>query len=80
MKKILFFETYEFTGATRVTHTLAKTAKQKYEVAFALVGERVREDIESAIIKEQPDILFSSFILINPDVSGHFRPYCVPYI
>lgn len=68
MQKILFFETYEFTGATRVTRTLAKAAKQKYEVAFAKVGECVREDIESAIVKEQPDILFSSFIQINPEV------------
>ena len=44
MKKILFFETYEFTGATRVTHTLAKAAKKEYEVAFAKVGENVRKD------------------------------------
>ncbi len=68
MKKILFFETNEFTGATRVTRTLAKAAKQKYEVALVQVGESVREDIESAIEKEQPDILFSSFIQINPEV------------
>ncbi len=68
MKKILFFETNEFTGATRVTRTLAKAAKQKYKVAFAKVGEFIREDIESAIDKEQPDILFSSFIQINPEV------------
>lgn len=68
MKKILFFETNEFTGATRVTRTLAKAAKQKYEVAFAKVGESVRVDIESSIEKEQPDILFSSFIQINPEV------------
>lgn len=68
MKKILFFETSEFTGATRVTRTLAKAAQKKYEVAFALVGKRIREDIESAIVKEQPDILFSSFIQINPEV------------
>lgn len=68
MKKILFFETNEFTGATRVTRTLAKAAKQKYEVAFARVGENAKEDIESAIEKEQPDILFSSFTSINPDV------------
>lgn len=68
MKKILFFETSEFTGATRVTRILAKAAKQKYEVPFAKVGESVKEDIESAIVKEQPDILFSSFIKINPEV------------
>ncbi len=68
MKKILFFETKEFTGATRVTRTLAKVTKDKYEVAFAQVGEHVKEDIESAICREHPDILFCSFILINPDV------------
>jgi len=68
MKKILFFETSEFTGATRVTRTLAKAAQKKHEVAFAQVGENVKENIESAIIKEQPDILFSSFIQINPEV------------
>lgn len=68
MKKILFFETNEFTGATRVTRTLAKAAKQNYEVAFAQVGASVKEDIESAIEKEQPDILSSSFIQINPEV------------
>lgn len=68
MKKILFFETQEFTGATRVTRTLAKAAKNKYEVAFAKVGESVREDIESAIEREHPDLLFSSFIQINPKV------------
>lgn len=68
MKKILFFETHEFTGATRVTRTLAKAATKEYEVAFAQVGENVREDIESAIEKERPDILFSSFAEINPRV------------
>lgn len=68
MKKILFFETLEFTGATRVTRTLAKAATKDYEVAFAQVGDNVREDIESAIERERPDILFSSFIEINPRV------------
>ena len=68
MKKILFFETKEFTGATRVTRTMAKAASKEYEVAFAQVGIKVKEDIETAIEKEKPDILFSSFIRINPDV------------
>lgn len=68
MKKILFFETQEFTGATRVTRTLVKMARKEYEVALSQVGDKVREDIESAIEKERPDILFSSFIKINPDV------------
>lgn len=68
MKKILFFETNVFTGATRVTRTLAKAAKENYQVAFARVGDNVKEDIESAIEEENPDILFSSFITINPEV------------
>lgn len=68
MKKILFFEVNEFTGATRVTRTLLKEAKIHYEVAIALVGNQIIEDIESAIAVEKPDTLFSSFIKINPDV------------
>lgn len=68
MKKVLFFETKEFTGATRVTRTLAKAAMKEYEVAFAQVGDNVREDIESSIARERPDILFSSFVDINPKV------------
>lgn len=68
MKKILFFETSEFTGATRVTRTLAKLARRDYDVALAKVGLNVREDIESSIEIEKPDILFSSFVLINSEV------------
>lgn len=68
MQKILFFETKEFTGATRVTRTLAKAAPKEYVIAFATVGDNVKKDIESAIAREKPDILFSSFIHINPDV------------
>lgn len=68
MQKILFFETLVFTGATRVTRILAKAATKEYEVAFAQVGESIREDIESAINRERPDILFSSFVDINPKV------------
>lgn len=68
MKKILFFETNEFTGATRVTRTLAKAAAKDYNVAFATVGENVNKEIESAILRESPDILFSSFVTINPNV------------
>ena len=37
-------------------------------MAFVKLGESVKEDIESAIEQEQPDILFSSFIQINPEV------------
>lgn len=68
MLKILFFETEEYTGATRVTRTLAKAAEKKFLVAFARVGDNVNEDIETAIEAEKPDLLFSSFIKLNPDV------------
>lgn len=68
MKKILFFETSSFTGATRVTHILAKSAKRRYDVSIAQVGDNYGKDIEFAIEKEHPDILFSSFIQINPEV------------
>lgn len=68
MKKILFFETNNFTGATRVTRTLAKAAKRDYVVAVAKVGFNVREEIESSIELEIPDILFSSFVQINSEV------------
>lgn len=64
----MFFETAEFTGATRITRTLAKAAKQKYKVAFAKLGDNLKEDVESAIEAENPDILFSSFIKINPEI------------
>lgn len=64
----MFFETAEFTGATRVTRTLAKAAKQKYEVAFARVGKNIKEDIELSIQNEKPNIIFSSFVKINPEV------------
>lgn len=68
MKKILFLENDVFTGATRVTRTLAKFAKQKYEVAFAKVGNNIKEDIELSIQNEKPNIIFSSFVKINPEV------------
>lgn len=68
MNKILFFETTEFSGATRVTRTFAKATRKRFQVAFAKVGTNVREEIESAIESEKPDILFSSFISINSEV------------
>lgn len=71
MKKILFFETPVFTGATRVTRTIAKTLQDRYEVAFAIVDPNIdylKDDIEEKIKKEHPQIIFSSFVSINPDV------------
>ncbi len=71
MKKILFFETPVFTGATRVTRTIAKTLQGRYEVAFAIVdpnGDDLKGEIEEKINREYPQILFSSFVTINPEV------------
>lgn len=71
MKKILFFETPVFTGATRVTRTIAKMLQGRYEVAFAIVApdnDNLKGEIEEKINKEHPHILFSSFVSINPEV------------
>lgn len=71
MKQILFFETPVFTGATRVTRTIAKTLQGRYEVAFAIVdpnNDDLKGAIEEAIRKNHPQILFSSFVSINPEV------------
>lgn len=71
MKKILFFETPEFTGATRVTRTIAKILQEKYEVAFTVIDpntNNLREKIANLIEKNKPEILFSSFVSINPEV------------
>jgi len=71
LKKILFFETPVFTGATRVTRTIAKTLQSRYEVAFAIVDPNnydLKEEINNLIKKNDPQILFSSFVSINPGV------------
>lgn len=70
MKNILFFEIPEFTGATRVTRTIAKRIRGHFETRMVVIYNKtnVREEIKEAIAKEEPDILFSSFSSINPDV------------
>lgn len=70
MKRILFFETTTFTGATRVTRTIAKTISGRFEVRTAIISDikKPRKEIEESIERERPDILFSSFSMINPDV------------
>lgn len=70
MKRILFFETPEFTGATRVTRTIEKKVRGHFEVRTAVIedSENVNQVIKKAINREQPDILFSSFSSINPEV------------
>lgn len=70
MKRILFFETPEFTGATRVTRTIVKKVRGHFETRTAVIDDinNVDEEINKAIRKENPDILFSSFSSINPDV------------
>ncbi len=70
MKRILFFETSIFTGATRVTRTIAKKTGGRFETSFTLIENlnRPKSEIFEAIKKRKPDILFSSFTTINPDV------------
>ena len=72
MKRILFFETHEFTGATRVTRTIAKKVRGHFETRTAVIDVKknvnVEDEINKAIAKEKPDILFSSFASINPEV------------
>lgn len=67
----MFFETPEFTGATRVTRTIAKTLQEKYEVVFAVVDpntDDIRGSVQKQIENNNPEILFSSFVSINPEV------------
>ena len=67
----MFFETPEFTGATRVTRAIAKTLRDQYEEFFAVVNpesENLKDSIRQQVHQQQPDILFSSFVSINPDV------------
>lgn len=70
MKRILFFETPDFTGATRVTRTIAKKVSGHFETRTAVINDNidVKEGINAAIAKDKPDILFSSFSSINPEV------------
>jgi len=70
MKRILFFETPEFTGATRVTRTIEKKVRGHFETRSVVINDKnnIEEEINKAIAKEEPDILFSSFTSINPEV------------
>lgn len=70
MKRILFFETTSFTGATRVTRTIAKKVVGHFEIRTAVISniDNADEEVQRTIIKEKPDILFSSFSVINPNV------------
>ncbi len=70
MKRILFFETTEFTGATRVTRTIAKKVSRLFDTRFVIISDlqNAKMEINKAIDKEQPDILFCSFTSLSPDV------------
>jgi len=70
MKRILFFETTDFTGATRVTQTIKKIVGRHYETRSTIITDldNPEKEICEAIAKEQPDFLFSSFTSINPEV------------
>ncbi len=67
---LLFLTTPPFTGATRVTRTIAKKLSARYKVSFATI-ENLRDpqrEIHLAIDCVQPAVLFCSFTSINPDV------------
>lgn len=70
MEKILFFETPEFTGASRVSHTIAKSLSRDHIVIFATIspGKGARKMISEEIDKNKAEELFCSFISLNPDV------------
>lgn len=70
MKRILFFETTTFTGATRVTRTIAKKIRGHFKTNITVINDcnNPKKEIIEAIEHEQPDILFSSFTTINSDV------------
>lgn len=70
MFRILFFETQTFTGATRVTRTIAKRLSKRFETRTAVINNEHNslKEIQESIEREQPNILFSSFSTLNPDV------------
>lgn len=77
MKSILFFETADFNGATRVTQTIKKIVRRHYETRSTIIADldNPEKEICEAIAKEQPDILFSSFASINPEVISVGKEY-----
>lgn len=77
MKSILFFETADFNGATRVTQTIRKIVRRHYETRSTTITDldNPEKEICEAIAKEQPDILFSSFASINPEVISVGKEY-----
>lgn len=70
MRRILFFETEIFTGATRVTRTIEKKIRERFDTVTVVISkdENAKHKIEDVIKQKKPDILFSSFSTINPDV------------
>lgn len=64
----MFFETTDFTGATRVTRTIAKKVRGHFETKVKIIENNVQDEIRETVSKENPDILFSSFTSINPEV------------
>ena len=82
MKRILFFETPEFTGATRITRTIAKKVRGHFETRTAIIedAENVQQEIQDAIEREHPDFLFSSFASINPSVITVGKESCLTVV
>lgn len=70
MRRVLFFETPTFTGATRVTRNIRKIICRHYETESVVVNDIANPEfeIQQAIRKVKPEILFCSFSEINPSV------------
>ncbi len=54
-----------------MTRAIAKTLRDQYEESFAVVNpesDNLKESIWQHIQQQRPNILFSSFVTINPDV------------
>lgn len=70
MKRVLFFEIPEFTGATRVTRLIKKRVSGWVETKTAVIHDvnNPCAEIQKAIELELPDLIFCSFSVINCDV------------
>ena len=70
LKRLLLFETPEYTGATTATRVYASIKAREYQVSFALItpGKESQTLISEALNNVSPDIVFCSFSILNPEV------------
>lgn len=73
MRRVLFFETPSFTGATRVTRNIRKMICNHYETRTIVVNDvaNPENEVQQAIRRETPHILFCSFSILNPSVISY---------